>query len=73
MTHLQSLIKAISYRALATLSTVAISYLVTGKITYAVTIASFEVVFKILLFYVHERIWGSVANGFRSFTSTQGV
>jgi len=55
--HRRSLIKAITWRVLATLTTMIISYFVTGNFVYAISIGSIEVVVKIILFYVHERVW----------------
>ncbi|MCP3679360.1 MAG: DUF2061 domain-containing protein [Gammaproteobacteria bacterium] len=55
--HLHSLIKAVSWRVIATLTTIAISYAITHKISYALAIGSTEVMAKIVLYYFHERIW----------------
>ncbi len=55
--HLQSLMKAISWRIVATLTTIAISYVITHKISYALAIGSTEIMAKIVLYYFHERTW----------------
>lgn len=55
--HLRSIVKGISWRIVGTLDTITIAYLVTGHITKALTIGATEVVTKILLFYLHERVW----------------
>lgn len=52
-----SLIKSLSWRMLATLTTIIISYAVTKEIKFAMTIGGIEVIAKILLYYVHERVW----------------
>jgi uncharacterized membrane protein len=57
-TRKKSLSKAISWRVLATLTTMIISYFITGRIAYALSIGSLEFVFKIVLYYFHERLWG---------------
>lgn len=59
----RSLMKAISWRVLATLTTIAISYFVTHRLAYALSIGSIEVVAKIFLYYGHERIWNFVSRG----------
>lgn len=59
-THKRSLVKALSWRVFATLTTISISYVVTHKVGAALTIGSIEVVAKIFLYYAHERIWNSV-------------
>ena len=46
-----------SWRATATLTTVIISYFITGNTEFAMKIGFIEVFSKILLQYIHERIW----------------
>jgi uncharacterized membrane protein len=53
----KSLLKSISWRIVGTIDTIVISYLVTGQLVMAVSIGSVEVVSKILLYYIHERVW----------------
>jgi len=36
---------------------------VTGKISIAGTIAAVEVVTKIAIYYIHERVWAAIAWG----------
>ena len=55
--HLRSVAKAFSWRVIATLTTGVIAYLVTGRLDTAALIGGIEFVFKIGIFYVHERIW----------------
>lgn len=55
-----SILKAVTWRATATIDTFIISYLVTGKLTAAGTIVSFELMTKILYYYLHERAWARV-------------
>lgn len=59
-THGRSLVKGVSWRAVGTLDTMLIAYLITGVPINALTIGGFEVFTKIALFYIHERIWGKV-------------
>ena len=56
-TNIKSLIKSISWRVVGTIDTMVISYFVTGQLVMAVSIGSVEVVTKILLYYLHERVW----------------
>ncbi len=62
-THTRSFLKALSWRIFATLTTIVISYLIIGKISFAIYIGLFEFVSKIGLFYMHERIWNSINFG----------
>jgi uncharacterized membrane protein len=59
-THGRSLVKGVCWRALGTLDTIIIAYLITGVPADAITIGGFELFTKIALFYVHERIWGKI-------------
>ena len=59
----RSFVKVLSWRTTATLTTIVISYLITGKTDAALKIGAFEVVAKILLQYVHERIWSKIKFG----------
>jgi len=63
--HGRSLAKAVSWRATGTIDTFVISYLVSGKVTVAGTIAGLEVFTKIVLFYFHERAWALIPWGHR--------
>jgi uncharacterized membrane protein len=53
----RSLFKALSWRATGALDTFIISYLVTGRFVIAGSIVSVEVLTKIVLYYLHERVW----------------
>jgi len=55
--YLRSVVKAFSWRIIATLTTAAIAYWVTGRIDTAVLIGGIEFFLKIGIFYVHERLW----------------
>jgi uncharacterized membrane protein len=61
----RSFIKAVSWRTFGTLDTFIISFFVTGKVTIAGSIASIEVVTKILIYYLHERAWAKIPWGRR--------
>jgi len=62
-TRKRSLAKTLSWRFTATIDTLLISYFVTGSLVLAGSIASFEVVTKMIIYYFHERAWSSVAWG----------
>ncbi|MDH5599088.1 MAG: DUF2061 domain-containing protein [Cyclobacteriaceae bacterium] len=55
--HTQSLTKAISWRIVGTLDTLFISFFITGELVWALSIASVELFTKIILFYMHDRVW----------------
>ena len=56
----KSLVKALSWRVIGTLDTIALSWIVTGKLTIAVSIGVLELVTKTALYYVHERAWANI-------------
>lgn len=53
----RSVIKSISWRILGTLDTMTISWFITGKLSWALSIASVEVVTKMVLYIFHEQAW----------------
>jgi uncharacterized membrane protein len=63
--HGRSFIKAVSWRTVGTIDTFIISFFVTGKASLAGSIAAVEVVTKIMIYYLHERVWAVVPWGHR--------
>ena len=59
-TRRRSLSKAISWRVVGTLDTFLIGSVVTQQVSVGATIASIELVTKVALYYVHERVWNKV-------------
>lgn len=53
----RSLIKGISWRFFGTLDTIIIAFFWTGDFAKAFAIGGTEVVTKVLLFWIHERVW----------------
>lgn len=61
--HLRGLVKAVSWRASAMVDTFTLSWIVTGQLGAAATVASFETVTKIGLFWLHEQAWARLPWG----------
>jgi uncharacterized membrane protein len=61
--HLRSILKAFSWRVVATLTTATIAYGITGEIETAIMIGSIEFVLKMFIYYLHERAWQVVPRG----------
>ena len=57
---LKSFVKTISWRIIGTIDTMVISYLITGELSYALSIGSIEVFSKMILYYFHERLWAQI-------------
>lgn len=56
----RSVIKTISWRIIGTLDTVLISWLITGTLKLAFSIGAIELVSKMILYFVHERVWNNI-------------
>jgi uncharacterized membrane protein len=61
--HTRSIVKAISWRCLGSFDTFLITWLITGNVVAAGSVASIESLSKIVLYYLHERAWGAVSVG----------
>jgi uncharacterized membrane protein len=61
--RLRSIAKAVSWRVVGSLDTLLLSYLFTGSVLVAGSIASTETVTKTVLYYLHERGWGLIPLG----------
>ena len=59
----RSLIKAATWRILASLDTFFISFVITGRLDWATSIAFFEIITKAILYYFHERGWNRIKWG----------
>ena len=59
----RSIAKVVSWRMTATFTTVIISYFITGNHNLALKIGVFEVIAKMFLQYLHERIWLKIKFG----------
>lgn len=61
--HFRSLMKALSWRVVATTTTAIIAWFITGDIAVAIAIGSIEFVAKFFIYYLHERAWQLVPRG----------
>lgn len=59
----RSITKAISYRIFGTLASFGIVYVLTGKGNTAALAALLDIVVKIAIYYVHERVWNRIKWG----------
>ena len=68
--HIRTLLKTVSWRVVATTTTIIIAYLVIGDVASAMAVGGIEFFAKMVIYYVHERAWqiiprGSVRSWFR--------
>lgn len=60
---IRSIAKAVSWRVIGTLDTLLISYLLTGEVAVAASIASIDFITKMFLYFFHERLWNKISWG----------
>lgn len=56
----RSLLKSVSWRVIGTLDTVVISYIITGELAFALSIGGIELITKMVLYVIHERLWDKI-------------
>jgi len=60
---IRSMAKAISWRIVATLTTILLVFMYTGDLVISGSVGVLEFVLKIIIYYVHERIWNLLGFG----------
>jgi uncharacterized membrane protein len=58
--HVIHLTKTITWRIIGTLDTVLLSWIISGDIALGLQLGSIEIVTKMILYYLHERLWHRV-------------
>ncbi len=61
----RSIVKTITWRIVGTIDTIVISYFITGSFKMGVAIGSIEIISKMVLYFLHERVWQHVNFGKR--------
>ena len=64
----RSIVKTISWRITGTLDTILVSWLITRKLSLALSIGAVEVFTKMILYYFHERAWNKSKFGIEQKT-----
>lgn len=59
----RSLAKTITWRIIGSLDTMIISYLITGSFKMGLAIGGIEVIRKMVLYFLHERVWQHISYG----------
>ena len=62
-TNARSVAKAVSYRMLGSLSTAAIVFVFSGDLKVSAGVGFLDMIVKIVLYYLHERLWNYVPYG----------
>lgn len=63
--QLRSFLKSMSYRFIGTLATILITFTLTKKIELAVAAGIIDSFFKLILYFMHERVWQRIRYGQR--------
>lgn len=61
--RVRSILKTLSWRIIATTTTVTIAYFVFGDISNALKVGGIEFFAKMAIYYFHERLWQMVPRG----------
>ena len=56
----KALIKAVTWRFIATSTTIAIVFISTGSLEISVGVGIMDIFIKIFLYYMHERAWAKI-------------
>lgn len=55
--HTRSIVRAITWRIIATLTTIVAAFIITGAWDLALKVGAIEITAKLFLYYLHERAW----------------
>ena len=59
----RSIIKGITWRVIATATTMGIVYVATGNLELVAGVGAADVLIKLFFYYIHERAWGHIEWG----------
>ena len=62
-THTRSLAKAVTWRIVATLTTMLLVFIFTGNLVVSGGVGLTEILSKMVLYYLHERAWNATSFG----------
>lgn len=55
--HKKTILKTISWRALGTIDTFLVTWLLTGSLSFGLSVGLVGIFTKTILYYIHERMW----------------
>jgi len=62
-THKKTIFKTISWRIIATITTMILVFIFTGDLVVTLGIGFFDFLIKSIVYYVHERVWNGINIG----------
>ena len=57
----RTIVKTLTWRVTASLTTFTIAWIITGDLLIGASIGSIEAIAKVFLYYFHERIWNKIS------------
>jgi len=61
--NVRSLAKSITWRVVATLTTILLVYLFTRNVVLSTSVGALELLLKTVIYYIHERAWNMIHFG----------
>jgi len=61
--NVRSLAKSITWRVVATSTTILSVYLFTGNVVLSTSVGALELLVKTAIYYIHERVWNMIHFG----------
>jgi len=61
--HSRSVVKAITWRIIATVTTMLLVYIFTRELILTLGVGAFDVGLKLIFYYLHEQVWNAVKWG----------
>lgn len=61
--HKRSIAKTVSWRVMATIITGVVTYVLTDRLDFAVTVGLADTLVKVFIYYAHERMWTRISYG----------
>jgi len=55
--NIRHILKTFTWRIVGTIDTILLGYFITGEISTGLKIGGVELVTKMILYYIHERVW----------------
>lgn len=62
VSYKRHILKTLTWRLVGTLDTILLSWLITGSWKLGLSIGAVEVVTKMVLYFIHERVWYKFSN-----------
>ena len=57
LSHKRHILKTITWRIVGTIDTIILGWLISGDPKIGLSVGGFELITKMLLYYLHERMW----------------